>query len=295
MWLFDKKYCDVCGEKIGLLGNRKLDDGNLCKDCAKKLSPFMTDRRHSTVEEIKQHPAYREENKQSVMAFRPTRVIGERKKVYIDEAAQKFIVTSARDWQEENPDVINISQVFRCNTKIEEHKDEIYRETSDGKRISYNPRRYECEYAFLVEIQVDSPWFSEISFELSDMRPDSPYTDLYRSLERESHELQEILMGRPAAVPAVGSGAFQAYSAPAAPVAPVSRPAQMPSQDGSWTCACGAVNTGKFCTECASPRPQPAANRSFRCDKCGWVPSDLKNLPRFCPQCGDPFNGEDLA
>ena len=30
MGLFDKKYCDICGEKIGLLGNRKLEDGNLC-------------------------------------------------------------------------------------------------------------------------------------------------------------------------------------------------------------------------------------------------------------------------
>lgn len=39
--IFDKKYCDVCGEKIGLLGNRKLEDGNLCKDCAAKLSPFF--------------------------------------------------------------------------------------------------------------------------------------------------------------------------------------------------------------------------------------------------------------
>ena len=28
MGLFDKKYCDICGEKIGLLGNRKLEDGN---------------------------------------------------------------------------------------------------------------------------------------------------------------------------------------------------------------------------------------------------------------------------
>lgn len=53
MGLFDKKYCDICGEKIGLLGNRKLENGNLCKDCAGKLSPFFSDRRNSTVEEIK--------------------------------------------------------------------------------------------------------------------------------------------------------------------------------------------------------------------------------------------------
>ena len=53
MGLFDKKYCDICGEKIGLLGNRKLENGNLCKNCAKKLSPWFSDRRNSTVEEIK--------------------------------------------------------------------------------------------------------------------------------------------------------------------------------------------------------------------------------------------------
>ena len=36
MGLFDKKFCDVCGEKIGMLGNRKLEDGNhlqgLCEE-----------------------------------------------------------------------------------------------------------------------------------------------------------------------------------------------------------------------------------------------------------------------
>ena len=58
MGLFDKKYCDVCGAKIGFLGNRKLEDGNLCKDCAGKLSPFFSDRRNSTVAEIKEQLAY---------------------------------------------------------------------------------------------------------------------------------------------------------------------------------------------------------------------------------------------
>ena len=27
--LFKKKNCDICGNEIGLLGNRKLEDGNL--------------------------------------------------------------------------------------------------------------------------------------------------------------------------------------------------------------------------------------------------------------------------
>ena len=72
MGLFDKKYCDVCGEKIGLLGNKKLEDANLCKKCAAKLSPWFNERRHSTLEEIKQQLAYREDNKSAVaLSIRP--------------------------------------------------------------------------------------------------------------------------------------------------------------------------------------------------------------------------------
>ena len=41
MGLFDKKYCDICGEKIGLLGNRKLENGNLCKELRKKALPVV--------------------------------------------------------------------------------------------------------------------------------------------------------------------------------------------------------------------------------------------------------------
>ena len=86
MGLFDKKYCDICGEKIGLLGNRKLENGNLCKNCAKKLSPWFSDRRNSTVEEIKAQLAYREENRQKVAAFHTTRTLGTNTKVLLDEA-----------------------------------------------------------------------------------------------------------------------------------------------------------------------------------------------------------------
>ncbi|MEF2896739.1 MAG: DUF4428 domain-containing protein, partial [Senegalimassilia anaerobia] len=49
--MFEKKTCSICGGEIGLLGNRKLEDGNLCKECAGKLSPFFSDRRASTVEQ----------------------------------------------------------------------------------------------------------------------------------------------------------------------------------------------------------------------------------------------------
>ena len=136
MGLFDKKYCDVCGEKIGLLGNRKLEDGNLCKDCAKKLSPFFSERKQSTVAEIKEQLAYREENERRLDSFRPTRTFGENMKVYIDDMAGTFIVTRMSNWKSENPDIIGLNQVTSCNLDIDEDRDELYYEDEEGNRKS---------------------------------------------------------------------------------------------------------------------------------------------------------------
>ncbi|MBQ6430563.1 MAG: DUF4428 domain-containing protein [Oscillospiraceae bacterium] len=165
--LFEKKICDVCGGEIGLLGNRKLEDGNLCKECAKKLSPWFDDRRHSTLESIKEQLAYREENKKAVADFHLTRTLGDSTKVLLDEDAGNFIVTSASKWQDTNPDVIALSQVTGCRLDIDEDRDELYREGKDGQRISYVPPRYRYSYDFFITINVNSPYFNEIRFRMN--------------------------------------------------------------------------------------------------------------------------------
>lgn len=60
-----------------------------------------------------------------------------------------------------------------------------------------------------------------------------------------------------------------------------------------WICGCGSVNKGKFCPECGARRPANAP--VYVCDKCGWKPEDPKNPPKFCPECGDPFNDADAT
>ena len=84
---------------------------------------------------------------------------------------------------------------------------------------------------------------------------------------------------------------------------------------GSWKCSCGATCTGKFCTECGSPRPadaegwicscgavnkgkfcqncgarKPADVSPCRCGKCGWEPENGAKPPKFCPECGNPLS-----
>lgn len=58
-----------------------------------------------------------------------------------------------------------------------------------------------------------------------------------------------------------------------------------------WNCSCGReVSEGNFCPDCGSKRPEEV---SYKCDKCGYVPEDPKNAPKFCPKCGDPFDEND--
>ncbi len=64
-----------------------------------------------------------------------------------------------------------------------------------------------------------------------------------------------------------------------------------PADDG-WTCSCGAVNKGKFCAECGAKKP--AGIPQYKCDKCGWEPDKGAKPPRFCPECGDPFDDGDI-
>ena len=55
--------------------------------------------------------------------------------------------------------------------------------------------------------------------------------------------------------------------------------------------SCGTVNQGRFCMDCGAKKPADAP--LYRCDKCGWQPPDPHNPPKFCPQCGDPFDDND--
>ena len=195
MGLFDKKYCDICGEKIRLLSNRKLDDGNLCKECAQKLSPWFEERRHSTVEEIRCQLAYREQNKEMVQKFNVTRQISTKTyNVFIDDIQGNFTIAHKLDVKE-NPDIVPLSAVLQCKMDIEQdRKEETY--IKDGKTVSYDPPVYKYEYQYRMKIQVRSPWFDDMDFRLHNFSIEQDDRAEIMEIERAGYEIVSALTGQ---------------------------------------------------------------------------------------------------
>lgn len=197
MGLFDKKFCDICGEKISLLGNRKLEDGNMCSTCAKRISPFMTDRRKTSVAEMKEHLAYRDANKQKLAAFSANETYGESKKVYIDRANGTFVVSSYSpgNWEKENPDVIPFSEVSGCNLDVKEKREEEFTKDAQGNRIRYNPPRYRYEYDFYVKISLTNKWFNEIELKLNNFDVEGLNSQKYHNYQMMAQQIINALTG----------------------------------------------------------------------------------------------------
>ncbi len=169
--LFDKKECAICGGEIGLLGNRKLEDGNMCKHCAAKLSPWFSDRKHSSVREIEAQLQYREENRARLNAFRVTRSFGEYCKMHVEEVdgvPTRFVVCRSNDYCEVNADIVEFKDVSSCTIDIREHRRELEYTNSKNERVKYDPPRYEYQYDFCVELVIqNNPYFDEIKFKLN--------------------------------------------------------------------------------------------------------------------------------
>lgn len=292
MGLFEKKFCDVCGEKIGILGNRKLQDGNLCKDCAKKLSPWFDDRRHSTLEEIKSQLQMREENRRMVNSFRPSRVVrSDRHNLYIDEVQQMFAVSVNLD-KEDNPDIISLSLVTGCNMSVDEDRKEIYRTDQDGDEVSYNPPRYEYSYDYYIYIYLNHPYIDEMKLRLNSMGIPADDYSRRQKAERAGQEMMSCFqsmtgcttggmgmnnqsMGMQPGVgvnnqsmgmqPGMGMNNQGMGMQPNMPGGMAAASAGMGvagagfagnnEAESSWVCqSCGATNIGMFCESCGSPR-----------------------------------------
>lgn len=169
MGLFDKKECSICGAKIGLMGNKKLKDGNMCKDCASKLSVWFQDRSDSTVAEIQNQLSVRKAYADILAkSFNVSRAYGEFGCILIDEIYGNFIalpdtsdsffgdakvVTSVDQIKDKNPDVIMFKEVAGVDINVTVTSREE-KQTVNGTQVSYNPRHMIYMVQFSVTIRL---------------------------------------------------------------------------------------------------------------------------------------------
>ncbi|WP_270231034.1 SPFH domain-containing protein [Lactococcus formosensis] len=86
--------------------------------------------------------------------------------------------------------------------------------------------------------------------------------------------------------------------------ASASNQAQMAQQEkaatkseDTWTCsACGTENAGKFCSNCGEKKPEATAivKIEMACSACNAVVNLANGVPKFCPECGQPFVAKPL-
>ncbi len=93
-----------------------------------------------------------------------------------------------------------------------------------------------------------------------------------REAELRAQQAQEQPMGWTCACGAKNTGKFCSECGK-----------KKPEEQGGWTCSCGTVCTGKFCPECGSPRPAT----SWFCTECG---RENGANSKFCSECGTPKN-----
>ena len=286
MGLFDKKYCDICGEKIRFLGNHKLEDGNMCGTCNKKMSPFFNGRRKTTVDEMKQHLAEREQNRAKLASFVVGSQFGDSQKIYIDAPGQNFMVTysSPGNFEKENPDIIPITAITSCNTDIRENREEEYTKDANGNRVSYNPPRYRYFYDFKITITLNWRWFNEISVKLNGSKVEGMNSAHYHNYEVIAGQARTALLGQPNTPITSYNGSNAPYGATNQPAndSVQNAPQTEAAQGTSWICpSCGTSNDSAFCGNCGQRKPVKV---KF-CGNCGWK-AEGDNIAPFCPQCG---------
>lgn len=244
MGIFDRKNCDICGGKVGLLGGKKVKDGRLCSDCAKKQSPYLSSRKDFSVEEMRQHLQDRENNRELIQSLEPTRTIGASLKLYIDDARGLWFVTRSRRYQEDNPDVFAAGQILGARVDLEKGSKTVTLEPAvpakDGKPAVPAKTREVAYYNFYLLIDVSHPWINQMRLKInaSQLEEGMTHPD-YKEAERDANEMA-------AALTAMRDAAMAEKQESARPrqrvICPHCGASTMPDENGSCEYCMGAIN-----------------------------------------------------
>lgn len=109
------KACPICGNGTPRLLATKIEGQPICSNCNDKIlaDNGMVD--NWTLEDLKEHLAYRSENKKLVESFTPTRTVTHERDMVIDDAHQLFYF---KNWTVDNPPVFKFSDITGFNIQL---------------------------------------------------------------------------------------------------------------------------------------------------------------------------------
>ena len=180
MGLFSKD-CVICGGSGGALSSRKLADGHICGDCAKRLSPWFDDFKSSTAEDIKTQLNYRDENRRALDDFEVTKSRGIKKyaedmQYAYDAGRRAFVIVegpaeTAEDFADRNPDIIQFDQVNDVWLEVDEYWTEgagefelkPFNQTITQEKYKEVYWRYD----FYLNIETDHPYAERIRYKMN--------------------------------------------------------------------------------------------------------------------------------
>ncbi|MBQ3389833.1 MAG: DUF4428 domain-containing protein [Firmicutes bacterium] len=176
MGLFSKKGCAVCGEKAGL-GSKSLTDGELCKDCRKKLSPWFEEYKGSSSEDIRAQIEAREENKKALEDFKVTKAWGIKKyatamQFIYDQDQKCFVVVEGPEetFRDRNPDIIRFDQVRNIWLEVDEGWSESGDQYAPKSNRILTQDKYDevfWRYDFYLNFALDHPYLKQIRYPMN--------------------------------------------------------------------------------------------------------------------------------
>jgi hypothetical protein len=171
--IFSKESCILCGNEVGSLSRKRLGDETvICKDCAKRLSPFFDDFENSDAAAIKMQVADRQANVTRLATFAIDECYGFEDAVLIDRHNGQFCVNqggggityeSPGSLIGPNPDVVSVKAITSIEVEGAGWSCHEVKHSVNGEQVSYSPRRFEYPCNVTLVIRVDHPYIETMT------------------------------------------------------------------------------------------------------------------------------------